>query len=1023
MRKAVSNKLRRLWDAKPWEAAPGLRAVERNFWILLLGVLPCLLSFRVMAQEFENPTNTKLAATVSFEPNQSGETGVLRVFIHPGEVSSLSPPFNAPARWRFVGETEWRYGSNALSISWINYTVPTGSHTVEFKPVAGWTTPPPQEVLVQHDALTEITGTYTRPLGSLQVTIEPQAAIDAGAQWRRPEFGFGVWRNSGDIATSVPAGLNTIEFKPIPNWTTPTNQSVLVSENETASAVGVYLSGLLQVTITPQEAVDAGAQWRREGTTVWLNSGDIDSPVPAEPLTVEFKPVEGWTAPENLVVTVGTDEIGAFNATYVRHAGWLQVDIQPWQAVYAGGRWRLVGTTNWGYPVPIIGVNVPIGTYMVEFRDIAGWITPQPEEITITLNQLTDVQGIYVQQPGSLQVTLSPLEAIHAGAKWRRVGATAWLNSGDVEEDVPAGSHQVEFKAIDAWLTPADQDVSVSSNRMTAANAMYAPKLKGLLWSTYLGGTETLFDNGNGSFSRYPDGCAAVAVDAAGNAYVTGKTGSPGWVSGGLDLSHNGRGDAFAAKISSTGALIWATYLGGAGRDTGNGIALDNAGNVYVVGQSDSSGWISGGFDVTHGGGDDVFVVSLTGDGGFRWSTYLGGGDDDAADHVATDAQGNVYVTGSTFSSGWVSGGFDTSFGGNQSWDGFLVKLSGDGSHLWSTYLGGTGIDTGDGIALDNAGNVYVAGQTTDANWSIVPLGGTGSEDAFVTKVSNAGAHVWTSVFGGIGLDDARAIAADLQGNIYVAGDTESDSWITGGYDTAHGGRTDAFAAKFSGDGAMLWSTCIGGSDYDSGNAIALDGAGNIFVTGRTFSSGWVSGGFDTEYNAYIEAFVVKLTPDGGHRWSTYLGGETSTTLEGTDGQGIAVDTSGNIYVTGSTSKSGWTFGGFDTELGGTGDGFLAKMVNVNDVITGSLRVTIGPEDAVQRGAQWRRVGTANWLGSGVTESDVPVGPVAVEFEAISGWLAPEPETATITWNATANLGVVYLQYNAVAPDVWLRYE
>ena len=164
-------------------------------------------------------------------------------------------------------------------------------------------------------------------------------------------------------------------------------------------------------------------------------------------------------------------------------------------------------------------------------------------------------------------------------------------------------------------------------------------------------------------------------MDAAGNVLVTGWTGWPGWTSGGFDTSYNGYGDAFAAKLSPSGAHLWSTYLGGGSEDYGYGIAVDAAGNVLVTGWTASAGWTSGGFDTSYNGGStDAYVVKLSSSGAHLWSTYLGGSDDDRGGGIAVGAAGNVLVTGWTASAGWTSGGFDTSYNGG-SYDAFVAQI------------------------------------------------------------------------------------------------------------------------------------------------------------------------------------------------------------------------------------------------------------------------------------------------------------------------------------------------------------
>ncbi len=412
-----------------------------------------------------------------------------------------------------------------------------------------------------------------------------------------------------------------------------------------------------------------------------------------------------------------------------------------------------------------------------------------------------------------------------------------------------------------------------------------------------------------------------VVLDEEGNVYTTGSSDSTGWVSGGYDTVYNGTRDAIAVKFSPSGEHLWSTYIGGTGRELAYGMAIDTEGNVYVAGETRSVGWVTGGFDTEFGGDTDAFVTKLTGDGQHLWSTYLGGSGADIAREIEVDAEGNVYVTGVTGSAGWVSGGFNTEFSGPS--DAFVAKLSPEGGHIWSTYLGGNGSDDGRGITVDLAGDVYVAGVTESEGWV---SGGFdtehgGGQDAFVAKLSFDGDHIWSTYFGGSGNDRALDVAVDEIGAAYITGDTASDGWTSGGYNTELGGATDSFAVKISPQGEHIWSTYVGGDGSDRADGVTVDGAGNVFLIGRTDSTDWVEGGFDTEFNGSQDAFVAKLSYSGRHLWSSYMGG-----VNRDQGCGIVLDPAGYIYVTGDTLSPGWTAGGHDTQFNGLWDIFIVKI-------------------------------------------------------------------------------------------------
>ena len=344
-----------------------------------------------------------------------------------------------------------------------------------------------------------------------------------------------------------------------------------------------------------------------------------------------------------------------------------------------------------------------------------------------------------------------------------------------------------------------------------------------------------------------------------------------------------------------TTEVCWSTYLGGTNIDKGQGIAVDDTGACYVTGTTKTSGWVSGGWDTTHNGNEDAYVVKLNSAGAHLWSTYLGGGGNDYGYGIALDWNGDCYVSGSTFSSDWVSSGWDTTFSTS---DGYVVKLNTAGGHIWSTYIGGTDAETGFGIAVDAAGDCYVTGYTYSSGWVSggwdTSHGGTSYSDGYVVKLNSTGQHVWSTYLGSIYSDEGYGIAVTGNGACFVAGSTESSGWVSGGWNTTLAGNMDGYVAMLNAfTGSHTWSSYLGGTEYDEAWGVAADATGACFVTGNTASVGWTMYGWDVThsgavYDAY--GFVVKLNHAGEHEWSTYLGDA------GCFGLGIAVDSGGSCY-------------------------------------------------------------------------------------------------------------------------------
>lgn len=456
-----------------------------------------------------------------------------------------------------------------------------------------------------------------------------------------------------------------------------------------------------------------------------------------------------------------------------------------------------------------------------------------------------------------------------------------------------------------------------------------------LFYSTYLGGN--LSDTGIG-----------IAVDASGNAYVTGRTQSTNFpIANSLQPTLGGGFDAFVAKLSPTGsALIYVTYLGGILEDQGQHIFVDASGNAYITGRTNSPDFpIVNPLQSTLGGGFDAFVAKLNPTGSaLVYSTYLGGSGDenvrsegDIVGDIAVDSLGNAYVTGWTQSIDFPTANpLQPTLGG--SFDAFVAKLNSTGSALdYSTYLGGTLDDRGYGIAVDTSNNAYVTGETESANFPtanpLQPAFG-GIKDAFVTKLNSTGsALVYSTYLGGSVDDIGFDIAVDIFDNAYVTGKTESPDFPTANpLQPAIGGTKDAFVSKLDPTGSALdYSTYLGGIGNEEGLGIAVDTSGNAYVTGLTTSPDFPTvGPLQPAFGGISDPFVTKLNAAGSaFHYSTYLGGNG-----GGAGRDIAVDTHGNAYVTGVTASTDFpTANPLQPSIGGFIDAFVAKISTGIEII------------------------------------------------------------------------------------------
>jgi hypothetical protein len=443
-----------------------------------------------------------------------------------------------------------------------------------------------------------------------------------------------------------------------------------------------------------------------------------------------------------------------------------------------------------------------------------------------------------------------------------------------------------------------------------------------------------------------------IAVDTAGNMYISGITSSAEAtfpVTVGPDLTYNGNGDVFVAKVNADGsALVYCSYIGGSENDGGGFLAIDTDGNAYVSGYTNSDETtfpVTVGPDLTYNGSKDAFVAKVDATGTtLPYCGYIGGDAGEEAYGVAVDAAGNAYVSGTTFSGEAtfpVVVGPDLTYNG--SGDAFVAKVTGTGDALsYCGYIGGSNLDRGHGIVVSTDGSAYLTGQTRSTETSFPATVGPdldfngGTWDAFVAKVNDSGnALSYCGYIGGSGDDMGWAIAADVGGNAYVTGETtstEASFPVAVGPDlTYNGGSRDAFVAKVNKSGMPL-SYCgyIGGSSGDVAYGIAVGAGGDAaYVTGATASSEVsfpVAVGPDLTYNSGGDAFVAEVTKSGtALSYCGYIGGSSRDA-----GYGIAVDAGGNTYVTGVTASSEASFpvtvGPDLTYNGGANDGFVAKV-------------------------------------------------------------------------------------------------
>ncbi len=460
--------------------------------------------------------------------------------------------------------------------------------------------------------------------------------------------------------------------------------------------------------------------------------------------------------------------------------------------------------------------------------------------------------------------------------------------------------------------------------------------------ASYVGGSQSLGDDWGYAVAVDPNPAIPAGTTEI---VVTGYTNCLDFpaIGTGMNLSLDGVFDAFATRIKTdslgTRTVVWTTYLGGIGDENAYGVTIDRLGYPYIVGNTTSTDFPiyyfpPAAFDATIVG-TEGFLACLNPDGTIYYTTFLGGSSSDYPRAVAVDTNFNVHVTGYTYSTNFpVLSPFDGTASVGP--DAFVTRLDVSGHGVWSSYLGGNSTDQGQGIAVNNAGTrVVVTGYTYSTD--LVP-GGTGPDpsfngvvDAFAAGITGTGTLTWSRYLGGTYYDFGQAVAMDPAGiSAVVTGYTYSTDFPTlNALDTTLSGGLDAFVTRLDPNtGNTLWSTYLGGNSSENGNAVALDAAANVYLTGYTISSDFpTKGAVDPTINGGTDVYVTKIYADGAAiAWSTFLGGSANDF-----GYGIAVDAAGAVYVTGETLSTNFPFTlGLDNTLGGQRDAFVARLDNAN---------------------------------------------------------------------------------------------
>jgi len=537
----------------------------------------------------------------------------------------------------------------------------------------------------------------------------------------------------------------------------------------------------------------------------------------------------------------------------------------------------------------------------------------------------------FVERPGG---DVKDIKLKYGGASNLLLNAdgsiTASTPMGSISEQKPTSFEKESTKPVASMFILQDSVLSFDVGQYNGT-LVIDPALS---WCTYFGGSG---EEGGGQASLGGPGILGTFLspfglncDASGNPFICGFTFSTNNIAtiGAYQGGYTDSVDAFLAKFSPSGALLWATYYGGSGVDVGVRLTVDGTGNPYMTGYTKSSNNIasSGAFQTIYGGDGtiDAFVAKFNGAGALQWATYYGDSTLTAGEGIVCDGNNNVYMAGRAepppVNNITTVGSYQSTYGGGGD-DAFIVKFNSSGARQWATYFGGNGYDWANNITRDINNNIYIAGYTTSTNNIASPNCYQSTPDGnFLAKFNSSGVRQWSTYFTGVEI--GNGVSCDPIGNVYIAGSTVAHSGVAtpGAYQTSFPGSYRAcYLAKFNNLGSIQWATYYGGGVDDLCLSMKRDNYGNVYFTGQSFSSTGIAtaGSYQTTYSG--GAFFAKFNINGQRLYGTYF-----PTIEG---DGITCDVSGNIYLGGITAATLPTnSNSYQSTSGGGLDVFLAKF-------------------------------------------------------------------------------------------------
>ena len=468
------------------------------------------------------------------------------------------------------------------------------------------------------------------------------------------------------------------------------------------------------------------------------------------------------------------------------------------------------------------------------------------------------------------------------------------FKKGYVTESAPLAWQEMEGKRVPVSVSYRITGPNGVGFRVNDYNARYPLVIDpSYAWHTFYGSSAT------------DEGCS-IALDGSGNVYVTGYSADTWQGDGGASPlhAHSGDLDIVVMKLDSKGEYQWHTFYGSSDSEGGYSIALDGNGNVYVTGWSNGGWQGDGGVNPLHAyaGGSDITVLKLNRDGVYQWHAFYGSSGYDGGSGIALDGSGNIYVAGVSYGAWQGDGGVNPLHGYTGTWDIVVLKLGDNGAYQWHTFYGSSGYDGGAWIAVDEGGRIYVAG-ASEGSWQgdggANPLHDySGDRDIAVLKLNSSGQYQWHTFYGSSAYERATGIALDGNRNVYVTAESEATWQGDGGASPLHAysGLNDIVVLKLNDNGVYQWHTFYGSDDEDSATSIAVDENGNVYVVGSSYGSwqGDENANPIRGYSGGWDIAVLKLGSNGVYQWHTFYG-----SVDQDWANGITVDKSGNIYVTG----------------------------------------------------------------------------------------------------------------------------